>query len=207
MKQCLAWNSGEPYVQSSSPLSMIWHTLLATVSHQIVFHLTSLPLHWFSILPYGDRKLSGLDGYYVHENPSVTYSFVRTVAMNRRRHSTLPSNDSKIFLRRHEDFLELQSRFFSRNDIPPSSIYTQQYPTIPNNTHQYPSIPTNTHQYPSVPIRTHRYSSIPIDTHQNPSIPINTHRNRYFSASRRPYCWPKPLFKASFSSRLSTTKG
>ena len=43
MKHDLAWNSGKPYVQSYRPLTILWHTLLAPVSRQIVFHLTSLP--------------------------------------------------------------------------------------------------------------------------------------------------------------------
>ena len=37
MKHDLAWNSGKPYV----PLTILWHTLLATVSRQIVFHPSS----------------------------------------------------------------------------------------------------------------------------------------------------------------------
>ena len=44
MKQRLAWNSGKPYVPSYRPVSIFWHTLLATVSHQTPLHRTSLPL-------------------------------------------------------------------------------------------------------------------------------------------------------------------
>ena len=39
-------NSGKPYVPSYRPLSISWHTLLATVSRQMLFHLISLP--WYS---------------------------------------------------------------------------------------------------------------------------------------------------------------
>ena len=45
MKHDLAWNRDKPYVQSYRPLSILWHTLLAAVSCQILFHLTSLPLY------------------------------------------------------------------------------------------------------------------------------------------------------------------
>ena len=39
-------HSGKPYVQSYRPLSILRHTLLATVSHQTLFHLTSLSFYW-----------------------------------------------------------------------------------------------------------------------------------------------------------------
>ena len=45
MRQRLAWNGGKPYVQSYRPLSILWHTLLATVSRQTLSHLTFLPLY------------------------------------------------------------------------------------------------------------------------------------------------------------------
>ena len=45
-----AWNSGKPYVQSYRPLGILWHTLLATVSRQTLFHLTSLPLYSLPLL-------------------------------------------------------------------------------------------------------------------------------------------------------------
>ena len=48
MKHDLAWNSGRPYAQSYRPLSIAWHTLLATVSRQTLFLLTSLPLYRFN---------------------------------------------------------------------------------------------------------------------------------------------------------------
>ena len=44
-KQRLASNSGESYVQSYRPLSVLWHALLATVSRQMLFHLNSPPLY------------------------------------------------------------------------------------------------------------------------------------------------------------------
>ena len=40
MKQRLAWNSGKPYVQSYRPLSIFWHTLLATVSRPMLYSHT-----------------------------------------------------------------------------------------------------------------------------------------------------------------------
>ena len=43
MKQRLAWDSGKPYLQSHRSLSTLWHTLLAIVSRQTLFHLISPP--------------------------------------------------------------------------------------------------------------------------------------------------------------------
>ena len=37
MKQRLTWNSGKPYVQSYRPLSILWHTLLATIHAKCCF--------------------------------------------------------------------------------------------------------------------------------------------------------------------------
>ena len=39
------WNSGESHVQSYRQLSILRHTLLVTVSRQMLFHLTSSPLY------------------------------------------------------------------------------------------------------------------------------------------------------------------
>ena len=59
MRHDLAWNSGKPYVQSCRPLSILWHTLLATGSHQMLFHLTSLPVYlsWNRSVPMVSRGM------------------------------------------------------------------------------------------------------------------------------------------------------
>ena len=65
MKQRLAWNSGKQYVQSYRPLRILWHALLATVSRQTRFHLTSLPLYvelYRGIFPTGEISILNIVG-------------------------------------------------------------------------------------------------------------------------------------------------
>ena len=71
MKQRLACHSGKPYVQSHRSLSILWHTLLAIVSRQTLFHLTSLPFYWMSLMSGRLKKCLWCMQWFVHNTTAL----------------------------------------------------------------------------------------------------------------------------------------